>query len=109
MAEFVQVVTTLESQADADRLARGAVEARLAACAQVVGPIGSTYWWQGGLQSATEWQVLLKTAGDRYAGLEAYLREVHPYDEPEIVATEIVAGSAGYLAWLREQTRDQLP
>jgi periplasmic divalent cation tolerance protein len=107
VAEFVQVVTTVETAEEAARIARGVVQARLAACAQVVGPIASTYWWEGAVQEATEWQVLSKTAGDRYAALEAHLREVHPYDEPEIVATEIVAGSEGYLRWLREQTRSR--
>jgi periplasmic divalent cation tolerance protein len=105
VSEFLQVVTTLERQDDADRVARGVVEARLAACAQVVGPVSSTYWWDGAVQVAQEWQVVFKTAADRFAALATHLASVHPYDEPEIVATPIVAGSEGYLAWLRAQTR----
>jgi periplasmic divalent cation tolerance protein len=105
VAEFLQVVTTLERQQDADRIARSAVESRLAACAQVVGPVSSTYWWDGAVQVAQEWQVLFKTAAERYPALAQHLAAIHPYDEPEIVATEIVAGSDSYLGWLREQTR----
>jgi periplasmic divalent cation tolerance protein len=105
VADYLQVTTTVETREDADRIARGAVEARLAACAQVVGPIASTYWWEGAVQSATEFLILLKTAADRYGALADHLRGVHPYDEPEIIAVEVVAGSAGYLEWLSAETR----
>ena len=101
----MQVMTTVEDRDDADRLARGAVEARLAACAQVIGPVSSTFWWEDALQSVQEWQVLFKTAADRYEDLVAGLAQEHPYDEPEIIATAIVAGSPGYLGWLRAETR----
>lgn len=69
---------------------------------QVIGPIASTYRWQGEVERAREWLCLAKTAADRYPEVEAAIRELHSYEEPEIVATPIVAGSAGYLAWLGE-------
>jgi periplasmic divalent cation tolerance protein len=69
---------------------------------QVAGPISSHYRWQGELERAREWLCLAKTAAWRYPELEAAIRELHSYEEPEIVATPIVAGSAGYLAWLDE-------
>ena len=105
MAEFWQVLTTTDSAEEADRLARSAVQARLAACAQRVGPIASTYRWQGEVEIAQEWQVLLKTPADRFDALADHLREQHTYELPEIVATPILAGSAAYLDWVREQTR----
>lgn len=105
MTEFWQVLTTTDSPEDADRIARSAVRARLAACAQRLGPITSTYRWQGAVQTAEEWQVLLKTPADRYDALAAHLREQHSYELPEIVATPILAGSTEYLDWVREQTR----
>ena len=86
-------------------LAYSAVTSRLAACAQRLGPITSTYRWQGAVQTAEEWQVLLKTPADRYDALAAHLREQHSYELPEIVATPILAGSTEYLDWVREQTR----
>jgi periplasmic divalent cation tolerance protein len=101
----MQVVTMLESREDADRIGRGMVEARLAACAQVAGPVSSTYWWDGEVQVEQEWQLLFKTATDRYDALVDHLLSIHPYDEPEIVATEILRGSEGYLRWVYEQTR----
>jgi periplasmic divalent cation tolerance protein len=104
-AEFVQAQTTTDSRAEAMDLARAAVEARLAACAQVTGPLASTYWWDEAVERAEEWLVMLKLPADRFEELAAFLAERHSYDEPEIVATPIVAGSAAYLNWVREETR----
>lgn len=103
--QFLQVQTTTDSRAEAVELARAVVEARLAACAQVAGPIASTYWWEDGLERAEEWLVMLKLPSDRYDDLAEFLTEHHSYDEPEIVATPIVAGSPAYLDWLEEETR----
>ena len=100
----LQVVTTTDSREEADRLARSAVEHRLAACAQVVGPLTSTYWWQGAVETASEWQCVLKTTSARFDELRAHLEREHSYETPEIVATPIVAGGAAYLDWVRRET-----
>ena len=105
--EFLQVQTTTDSRAEAMELARAAVEARLAACGQVAGPVASTFWWNEELERAEEWFVFLKTTADRYAELAAFITERHSYDEPEILAVPIIAGAAPYLAWLREETRPE--
>lgn len=59
---------------------------------------------EGEIETASEWQVLFKTTDTRYAELEAYLREAHDYDTPEIIATPVVRGSAAYLEWLEQET-----
>lgn len=100
MAEYLQVVTMIDSEEAAERISAALVERRLAACVQVLGPIASTYRWQDKIESAREWMCVAKTAAARYDELEAAIRELHTYDEPEIVATPIVAGSAGYLDWV---------
>ncbi|OII68793.1 MULTISPECIES: divalent-cation tolerance protein CutA [unclassified Streptomyces] len=105
MTPALTVLTTTDSAAKAEELARGAVGAGLAACAQISAPVTSVYRWEGAVESAREWQVLFKTADDRYAALEAYLREHHPYDTPEIIATPVLRGSAEYLAWITRETR----
>jgi periplasmic divalent cation tolerance protein len=102
---YLQVQTTTDSRAEAMELARAAVEARLAACGQVAGPVASTYWWNDELERAEEWFVFLKLPADRYDELAAFLAERHSYDEPEIVATPIVSGSASFLGWIRDETR----
>jgi periplasmic divalent cation tolerance protein len=99
------VQTTTDSRAEAVELARAAVEARLAACAQVSGPVASTYWWEGAVERAEEWLLALKVPASGYQALADFLARSHSYDEPEIVATPIVAGSEGFLSWIEEETR----
>ncbi|MEV6653839.1 divalent-cation tolerance protein CutA [Streptomyces sp. NPDC051219] len=98
------VLTTTDSADKAAALARGAVEARLAACAQIVGPVMSVYRWEGVLETAPEWQVLFKTTAARYGVLEAHLKAAHDYDTPEIIATPVVRGSEEYLTWVSGET-----
>jgi periplasmic divalent cation tolerance protein len=105
--QFLQVQTTTDSRAEAMELAQAAVEGRLAACAQVAGPIASTYWWEDGLEKAEEWMIMLKLPADRFDALADFLAERHSYDDPEIIATPIVTGSQSYLDWLAEETRPQ--
>jgi periplasmic divalent cation tolerance protein len=105
MTDYVQVLTTVSSEEDAKRIAERLLDRRLAACVQVVGPILSRYRWQGELEQAQEWQCLAKTEADLYEPVEAAIRQIHSYDEPEIIATPVVAGSPGYLAWVSSETR----
>ncbi|MFD0204284.1 MULTISPECIES: divalent-cation tolerance protein CutA [Saccharothrix] len=101
MADFLQVTTTAADREVAARLARSAVSARLAAGAQVVGPVTSFFWHLGEQSEGEEWQVTLKTSAERYPELEAHLRREHPWDNPEVTAVPLVAASEDYLAWLR--------
>ena len=103
MSDCVQVLTTAGSEEEARRIAELLVEQKLAACVQVVGPVVSRYRWEGAIEEAREWQCLVKTTAAAYDSVEAAIREVHSYEEPEIIATPIVAGSAGYLAWIEDQ------
>lgn len=105
MSEHVRVETTVDSADGAATLARGVVEARLAACAQVTGPIASTYRWEDAVTTDQEWLVVMKTAADRLDELVEQLLAVHPYDVPEIVATPVVGGNPDYLEWVTDETR----
>lgn len=100
MSDYLQVSTTVGSEDEAGRLSAALVDQRLAACVQVLGPIVSRYRWRGEVEEAREWQCVAKTEASRYPQLEAEIRRLHSYEEPEIVATPIVAGSEGYLDWL---------
>jgi periplasmic divalent cation tolerance protein len=100
MTDAIQVVTTIASREEAERIAGELVARRLAACVQIVGPITSTYRWQGKIETGQEWQCVVKTRASRYAAVEAAIRELHSYEVPEILALAIVAGHRGYLDWL---------
>jgi periplasmic divalent cation tolerance protein len=98
------VLTTTDSREEADRLGRLVVDQRLAACAQVAGPVTSNYRWQEAVETATEWQVWLKTTAARLDALVALLRSEHTYDVPEIIASPITAGNPAYLEWIANET-----
>jgi len=104
MPTYIQVVTTTARREEAERIACELVEVRLAACVQIVGPITSTYRWQGKIETGEEWQCWAKTRGELFARVEEAIRRIHPYEVPEILAVPVVAGSAGYLAWLDAET-----
>jgi periplasmic divalent cation tolerance protein len=103
--EYYQVSVTAPSEEEAGSLGRMAVERRLAACAQVSGPISSTYWWEGKVTSAPEFVCTLKTSSDRLPALMDAVQQAHSYEVPEIVATAIAAGDPAYLAWIGEETK----
>ncbi|MEU0690892.1 divalent-cation tolerance protein CutA [Streptomyces uncialis] len=100
MADHVQVSTATQTREQAVALARSAVAGRLAAGAQIVGPVASVFWHEGELGTSEEWQLLLKTRTDRYAELEAHLLAEHPWSNPEVTAVPITAGSETYLGWV---------
>ncbi len=100
MIEHVQVLTTVGTEQEAELIASSMVEAKLAACVQISGPVRSRYRWQGAIEEASEWQCTVKTTTAAYPRVEAAIRALHSYEEPEIIATPIVAGAAGYLTWI---------
>ena len=87
---------------DADRLAEALVDERLAACAQVIPGVRSTYVWEGAVESADEVLLLLKTRDDLFDALAARVWELHPYDVPEVVAVPLTHLSPSYAAWLAD-------
>lgn len=105
--QTVVVATTVASEEAARGLAGGVVEARLGACAQVLGPMTSVYRWQGAVQQEPEWRVEVKTTTDRVPALVDHIRANHEYDLPEIIATPVTGGSAEYLEWVAAESRRQ--
>jgi len=102
------VLTTCSSLKEARRIARALVERRLAACVNIgTAPVESVYRWEGKIESAKEYQLLIKTSRARYTEIERTIRELHGYEVPEIVALPIVSGSRDYLSWIG-QNADQL-
>ena len=107
MEEFIQVFMTIGKKEDADKIAKTLVEKRLAGCFQIFGPIVSTYWWKDNIETAEEWLCLIKSKKALYEELEKAIKEIHPYETPEIIAMPIVAGSEDYLKWLSSELRKE--
>ncbi|MBA3031982.1 MAG: divalent-cation tolerance protein CutA [Gammaproteobacteria bacterium] len=103
--ETLLVFTNLPDAKHAHTLATALVEARLAACVNILAPCRSVYRWQGQIENATEVPLLIKTTVERYPELEAAIRRQHPYELPEIIAVPIDRGLPDYLAWLGLETR----
>lgn len=96
----VLVQTNCGSEAEARAIGRAAVEAGLAACANIHGPITSVYRWQGAIAEEPEWVVYLKTTAAAVEDLEALVKERHSYDLPAFLVLPIEGGAANYLQWL---------
>jgi periplasmic divalent cation tolerance protein len=100
MSDHIQIITTAGTRADAETIARALVNERLAACVQLLGPILSTYHWQGSIETNQEWQCMIKTRRDLFEQVEATIRKLHPYEVPEILALPVVAANRSYLDWI---------
>jgi len=103
MDELILILTTMPDDDRAAGLARTLVEERLAACVNVLGPMTSTYRWEGRVEVAAERQVVMKTTRANLVALADRLRALHPYDLPEFVVID-AAGSEAYAKWVRDST-----
>ena len=101
----VRVVLVTAPDADAAAgLARSLVEERLAACVNVVPTVRSIYRWEGAVEEAAEVLLVIKTRADRCPALASRVRDLHPYDVPEVLELTAVGGSAAYLDWVRTES-----
>lgn len=105
MNEVLLVITNLPDRITAERIAVSLVTERIAACVNVLAECASVYRWQGKIERASEVPLLIKTTRTAYPRLEAVLRELHPYDVPEIVALPATAGLPEYLNWVAHETK----
>jgi len=108
MQQALLVLTNVPDVELARSMARTLVELRLAACVNIMPAVESVYQWQGQVEQASEVTLMVKTAQDRYAELEAVIKAVHPYDVPEIIAIPIKDGLPAYLQWIATETRKEL-
>jgi periplasmic divalent cation tolerance protein len=100
----ILVQTNLPNQASAENIARHLIAAKLAACVSIMAPCTSIYHWQGKIESATEIPLLIKTTRQRYASVEAAIRELHPYELPEILYVTVSGGLPAYIQWIQQET-----
>lgn len=97
------VLTTAGTKEEAHKIARGLVERRLAACVNIVPQVESVYRWQGKVEEATEWLLVIKTKAGAFGRVREAIRELHSYEVPECVGLAVEDGSTEYLAWIGEQ------
>ena len=102
MSEARIVLSTAGSQEEAQKIAHALVERRLAACVNIVPQIESVYRWQGKVESATEWLLIIKTQARVFEQVRDAIKELHSYELPECVMLEIADGSREYLKWINQ-------
>ena len=105
MTEARVVLTTTGTRDEAQKIATALVDRELAACVNIVGPIRSIYRWQGKVENAEEFLLLVKTWGEAYDDVEAAIRELHSYELPECIAIRVEKGSEEYLDWLESSVQ----
>ncbi len=104
VSRAVLVIVTAPDRQTAEALADRLLKTRLAACVNIVPGLRSLYWWQGEIESADEVLMLVKARRRDVAALTEAVQDAHPYDVPEVIALEIVGGSADYLDWVEAET-----
>ena len=105
MTDKILVMSTCAAEADAERLARALLDARLAACVNVVPGVRSFYHWKGEIESQAEFMLIIKTSRDLFPALCAEIEKLHPYEVPELLALPVLAGAENYLSWLESNLR----
>ena len=105
MTDKLLILTTAASDSEARRIATALVEQRLAACVNVVPKIQSVYRWQGKVETAEEFLLIIKTVKARLEAVQSAIRELHSYELPECIAIEIAGGSVEYLNWIADSVK----
>ena len=108
MTDKILVLTNCGTEEEAHRIARALVEERLAACVNIGPGIHSIYHWQGAVEEASEWPLVIKTRRPLFEKLCQKLRQIHSYQVPEVIAVPIVDGDADYLNWIDRETNSSV-
>jgi periplasmic divalent cation tolerance protein len=105
--DIVLVLTTVPNAVLAETIASALIEARLAACVNVLAPMTSVYHWEGRIQRDEELQIVIKTTRDRIQAIEAKVGELHTYELPELLVVSVEGGSERYLKWVRAESAER--
>ncbi|MDP8233239.1 MAG: divalent-cation tolerance protein CutA [Candidatus Saelkia tenebricola] len=106
MGEYIQIITSTDSKENAEKIAEDLIQEKLAACTQVLGPVKSSYWWEGNVENANEWICIIKSKKALYNKIEKAIKKIHPYQMPEIMALPVVEGNSDYLKWLDSEVKE---
>ena len=105
---FVTVYITTSSETEATKIGQKLVEERLVSCVNILPQMKSIYWWEGKIEVAKEWLCVMKSRNELYEALEKTVKEIHPYDVPEILAIPVIAGNPSYLEWLNGELGEHI-
>jgi len=98
--KHVVVVVTTSSREEANKIVNALLNEKLIACANVFGPVSSSFWWQGKIDKAEEYLVFMKTEAELFEKITSCIKRLHSYEVPEIIALPIVKGFKPYLEWI---------
>jgi periplasmic divalent cation tolerance protein len=101
----IVVLVTASSKEEAEKIVRRLLKERLIACANIIGPVQSLFWWQGKIDEAQEHLILMKTRKDLFSKLSEKVKALHSYQIPEIIAVPIVEGFKPYMEWLESSLK----
>lgn len=104
-AAYVLVMVTTASREEAEKIARQLLNEKLIACANIIGPLHSFFWWAGKVEKAEEYILIMKSRLDLFERLSEKVKALHSYEVPEIIALPIIKGSKSYLQWLNNSLR----
>lgn len=106
MKKYIQITTTVSKFDEVKIIADNILDKKIAACVQIIGPIKSLYWWKNKKENEEEWICLIKTKKQLFKKIEKLIKDLHPYELPEIIATPIINGSKEYLRWIDYETQN---
>ena len=98
--EYILIMVTASSREEAEKIATTLLERKLIACANILGPVSSRFWWQGKIDSAEEYMIFMKTKRELFDQVADNVKQLHSYEVPEIIALPIVEGAKPYLEWI---------
>ncbi|MDI6847609.1 MAG: divalent-cation tolerance protein CutA [Candidatus Bathyarchaeia archaeon] len=97
---YVAVIVTTANREEAEKIAHRLLDEKLIACANIIGPVSSLFWWAGKFEKAEEYILLMKSRIDLFEKLSETIRVLHSYEVPEIIALPIIEGSSEYIEWI---------
>jgi len=100
MASYVVVFVMVSDEKEATKIVRNLLKDRLIACANIVGPVSSLFWWKGKIDKANEFLVIMKSRKNLFKKLSERVKELHSYEVPEVIALPVIEGLPSYLNWL---------
>ncbi len=104
---YIQILTTIDDKNIAKKIASALLDKKMASCIQISGPITSNYSWEDKLESTEEYMCIIKTRHNLYREIERLIIEMHPYEVPEIISTQILDGNKTYLDWMDNVIREE--